>query len=101
MTSVFIAAFLVLYLVQLFELSRGAQAYAAFLERLRSPGWVLFHVVALLAALYHSITWFNLTPKAIVIRLGEERVSPVLIAGINYLIWLVLSGGVVWIVLGS
>ena len=99
LTSVFIAAFLVLYLVQLARLAQGAEAYTAFLQRLASPGWVIFHLLALVAALYHSITWFNLTPKVMVVRRGEELVPPVFIAGSNYVAWLVISAVIVWIVL--
>jgi len=99
LTSVFIAAFLVLYLVQLAQLARGAEAYTAFLQRLASPGWIIFHLVALAAALYHSITWFNLLPQVMVMRRGEERVPPVFIAGSNYLAWVAISVVIVWLVL--
>ena len=99
LTSVLIAAFLVVYLRQLGELAEGAEAYAAAAERLASPGWIVFHLLALLAALYHSITWFNLTPQVIIVRRGEDRVPPVVIAGSHYLAWLVASVVVAWIVL--
>jgi len=101
MTSVFIAAYLILFLVLLAQLTRGAEAYAAFLARLASPGWIIFHLVALVAALYHSITSFNLTPTIVVVRRGEERVPPVLITGSNYVAWLAISVVIVWIVLRS
>ncbi len=101
LTAVLIAAFWVLQLVGLWELGRGAQAYAAFLDRLASPGWVVFHLLALVAAFYHSITWFNLTPKVMVVWRGEERVSPFLIAGSNYAAWFVVSGILLWMVLGG
>ncbi len=101
LTSVFIAAFLVLYLVQLAQLAGGAEAYAAFLERLASPGWIVFHLLALVAALYHSIPWFNLLPQVMVVRRGEERVPSVFIAGSNYIAWLAISVVIVWIVLRS
>jgi len=99
LTSVFIAIYLVLFLVQLVRLSQGAEAYAAFLQQLTSPGWILFHLLAFAAALYHSITWFNLLPQVMVVRRGEERVPPALIAGSNYLAWLAISVVIVWIVL--
>lgn len=101
LTSVFIAAFLALSLVQLSQLAQGAEAYAAFLQRLASPWWVGFHLLALVAALYHSITWFNLTPKVMVVRIGEERLSPIVIAASTYVAWLVVSAVVAWIVLRS
>jgi fumarate reductase subunit C len=101
LTSVFIAAFLILYLVQLARLSQGAEAYAAFLSGLASPGWIIFHLLVLVAALYHSITFFNLTPKIVVVRRGEERVPPIVIAGSHYVAWLVISVIILLIVLGS
>jgi fumarate reductase subunit C len=101
LTVVFIAAFLVLTLVELARLARGADAYQTLLDRLRSPGWVVFHLLALVAAVYHSVTWFNLAPKIMVVRIGEERLSPALVAAVNYGIWFVLSAGIAWITLRS
>lgn len=91
LSSVFIAIFLVVLLVQINELPRGPAAFAAFQAKLRSPGWVLFHLVALAFALYHSITWFNLTGVVQVVRVGEHQVPPRLVAGANYVAWAVVS----------
>ena len=44
LTSVLIAAFLVVYLMQLAALAQGAEAYVAAVERLASPGWIVFHL---------------------------------------------------------
>ena len=101
LTSVFIAVFLVVFLVQLAELAQGPEAYAAAAAWLASPGWIVFHLLVLAAALYHSITWFNLTPQVIIVRRGEERVPPVVIAGSHYLAWLVVSVVILLIVLRS
>lgn len=101
LTVIFIAAFLVLYLVQLARLAQGAEAYAAFLRQRSSFGWILFHILALIAALYHSITWFNLTPKVLVVRRGEEKIPATLIAGPHYVAWLAISVVILWIVLRS
>ena len=90
-TSVFVAAFLVVLLVQVYRVGQGPDAFAAHLARLRSPGWVVFHVVALLFALYHSITWFNLTGVVQVVRLGEHQVPPALVAGGAFAAWAVVS----------
>jgi len=91
LSSVFIAIFLVVLLVQLYRLSRGPEAYAAFLETLRSPGWIIFHVVALAFALYHSVTWLNLTGVVQVVRLGEHQVPPKLVAAGAFAAWGVVS----------
>jgi len=91
LSSVFIAIFLVVLLVQLHQLARGPEAYAAFLETLRSPGWIVFHVVALAFALYHSVTWLNLTGVVQVVRLGERRVPPKLVAAGAFAAWGIVS----------
>jgi len=101
LTSIFVWAFLIYYLVQLSHLAKGTEKYTAFLERHASFGWILFAVLALVAALYHSITWFNLTPKVLVVRKGEEKIPPALIAGPHYAAWLAISAVIAWIVLRS
>jgi fumarate reductase subunit C len=99
LTSVFVAAFLVFYLAQLSHLEEGTEAYTAFLGQRSSFGWILFHIVALIAALYHSVTWFNLTPKVMVVHRGEEKVPPAFIAGPHYAAWVVISVVILWIAL--
>jgi fumarate reductase subunit C len=98
-TSVFIAAYLALLLILLDRLGAGAEAYAAYLEFLGTPAMVAFHGLALAAALYHSITWFNLAPKGLTIAVGDRRVPDAMIAGGNYAAWIVVSALLVWIVL--
>jgi fumarate reductase subunit C len=98
-TSVFIAAYLVLFLVMIYRLHQGPDAYAAFLEWLRSPPAIAFHVVALGFALFHTFTWFQLTPKALVVRIGENRVPPFAIIAPNYLAWIVVSAFISWVFL--
>ena len=74
--------------------------HSVFLWLSTSRWSVALHAIALPLVLYHTITWFDLTSRAVVIWRGEERVSPVLIAGSNYVAWLVVSVLIAWIVLG-
>ncbi len=100
LTSVFIAAYLVLFLLMLHKLAMGRQAYEVYLRFLATPGMLVFHVVALAAAVFHSVTWFNLTPMAMAFRIGERQVPPMIIVGVNYVAWiavsLVLASIVLW-----
>jgi fumarate reductase subunit C len=98
-TAVFVGAYVALFLVMIRRLNEGQAAYDAFLASLRSPLAILFHVVALAFALFHTITWFHLTPKAMAVRIGEERVKPALIIAPNYVAWAVVSAVVAWILL--
>ena len=99
LTSVFVAAYVVIFLVMIRRLSEGQAAYEAFLASLKSPLAISFHIVALAFALFHTITWFHLTPKAMAVRIGEERVKPALIIAPNYVAWVLVSAAVAWILL--
>jgi fumarate reductase subunit C len=57
------------------------------------------NVVALAFVLLHSVTWFNLAPKALVIRVGHWIVPPKFIVAANYAAWIVVSAAVAWILL--
>src|SRR5216110_559862 len=74
LTSVFVAFFAVILLWQLRAVTTGPEAYGQFLARLGTPLLLIIDAVAFLFVLVHAITWFNLTPKAMVVRLGGKRV---------------------------
>jgi fumarate reductase subunit C len=99
LTSVFVAFFAVLYLWQVHAVAQGPEAYGQFLARLRTPLFLVLDTVAFLFILVHAITWFNLTPKAMVVRLGGKRVPDGLVVGLNYAACLVLSGVVAIVLL--
>jgi fumarate reductase subunit C len=99
LTSVFVAFFALVCLWQLRALAQGPEAYGQFLARLKTPLFLVLDGVAFLFILFHSITWFNLAPKAVVVRLKGKRVPDWVVVGLNYAAWLVLSGAVALIVL--
>jgi fumarate reductase subunit C len=73
-TSFAVAAFLVWTLVLLRRLKQGEVAWAEFMELTRHPIVVAAHAIVFGAVVYHAVTWFNLTPKAMPMQFGEERV---------------------------
>jgi len=98
-SSVFIAWFVLVTLLQFRALSSGAQAYAQFQEWLRSPGILLLHLIGFAFVLFHTATWFGLAPAALVVRLGGKRVPAALIVASNYAAWLAVSAVIAWLVL--
>jgi fumarate reductase subunit C len=64
---------------------------------LRTPEIIVFHVLALGFAVYHSITWFNLTPKALPLQRGEEFVADAAISGAHFAAWAALSLAVLYL----
>ena len=73
------------------QLAEGRASWEAFLEMLRSPWSIAFHCLALGFSLYHTVTWFNLTPKALPVQIGEAFVPDAVIAGAHYAAWALLS----------
>ena len=90
-TCLFVGGYMALLVVALARLAEGAAAWEGFLQALRSPASVVFHVAALVFSVYHSVTWFNLTPKALPVQVGESFVPGGVIAGAHYAAWAVLS----------
>ena len=97
LTSVFVAFFAMLYVWQLRAVAEGPDAYARFLARLKTPPFLILDAVALLFVLFHTITWFNLTPTAMVVRVRGKRLPDMVVAGSNYVVWVVVSAVVAWI----
>lgn len=95
-SCLFIGGYTLLLVAGFKSLSDGRAAYEAFLECLRSPASIAFHVLALAFAAYHSFTWFNLTPKAMPLQLGEEFVPDAVIAGAHLAVWGVLTLAVLY-----
>jgi fumarate reductase subunit C len=101
LTSIAVAYFVVLTLMQIHALRQGAEVYAEFQEWLRRPLLITLNAISLFFVMYHAITWFNLAPKAIAARFGGKRVPDVLIKASNYGAWLVVSAGLVWLLSGG
>ena len=99
-SCVFIGAYTAVIVVGLMRLSEGAAAWDGFLEALQAPVSVAFHLLALAFALYHSTTWFNVTPKAMPVQIGEARLPGSVIIGAHYAGWAVVSALVLFLVGG-
>ena len=91
LSAVFQAAYVVLLLVLVAEVHDGAESFEDFRGILQSPIVIAFHVVALLFALLHSVTFFQAISKGLPLRRGEERVPAVLMIGASYAAWLVVT----------
>jgi fumarate reductase subunit C len=101
LSSIFVAFVVVITLLQIRALGRGPQAYQAFQDLLGTPLMLVLNIISLLFVLFHTITWFNLTPKAVVLRVRGKRLPDGLIIAPNYIAWLVVSAVVAWIVTGG
>jgi len=85
-------AWVVFYLLLLVaHVSEGDVAYQHFLDWSRTPFALFMNIGSLVFVTLHAITWFNLAPQAMVVKLGSRRVPGSLIAGSNYGAWIVVS----------
>ena len=99
LTSLSVGFFAIVLLFLIRALAKGPEAYAAYLEALKSPIMIALHLIAFAGLIFHSITWFNLAPKAMVVKMGKGRVPDVLIILSNYVGWIIISGVIVWFII--
>jgi fumarate reductase subunit C len=97
LSSVFVAWFVVYLLLLAGAVQRGQDAYEGFLVWSASPWVLLLNLVALAFVLLHAVTWFNLAPKALVVRLRGRQVPASAVAAGHFGTWLVVSVAVAWI----
>ena len=90
-TSLFVGIYALVLLWGVMALADGPQAYAVFLEALTSPLSLVFHWVAFPVVIYHAISWFNVTHKAMPVQIGEEFLPGKYIVGAHYAAWIGLS----------
>jgi len=98
-SSVFVAFFAGVTLLQVRALRAGPEAHARFVEWLRSPGVLALHVVVLAFVLLHAITWFHLAPKAMALRISGKKVPDAAIVMGNYAAFLVASAVLAFFIL--
>ena len=92
-TSVFIAAYC-LFLMCIMERAENAASpaeFAAFYAKWGSWTSFFLHLVVLTFAVYHSVSFFNLTPQVLVVFRGEEKVPGAAIAGGHFALWAIVS----------
>ena len=101
-TAVFVAIYCVLLLLMIWWLKRsrthGPETYDRLLDYLQSLPLLGFHFLAFVAAMFHTVTWFALVPKVMVVRIGEEKIPPFLLVAAHWLLWLVITAAILWLV---
>jgi succinate dehydrogenase subunit C len=99
LSSVFVAFVVIMTILQVRALRGGPQAYARFQHQLQSPAVISVSLISLFFVVFHTITWFNLTPRAMAVRVRGKRIPEWLVAAPNYAIWIVVSTAVTLLVL--
>ena len=97
MTSLAVMFYAIVLVLYVNAVAKGPEAFAAFSEWLASPLSITLHSVAFCFAVFHSYTWFNLAPKAIVIRVGKKKIPGSAIMAANYAMWAAVSVALYWV----
>ena len=98
-SSVFVAIFVVETLFQIYALSRGPEAYADFQSLLKNPFVLALNIISFFFVVFHSITWFDLSARAMSIRVGGKKVPGIMISGPNFVAWFLISAVIAWLLL--
>jgi fumarate reductase subunit C len=101
LTSIFVAWSVVYLLLLVRAVIQGDSAYRQFLGWSRSPIILLLNLVSLGFIVFHTVTWFHLAPKAMVLHARGKRVPGSWITASNYLAWALASALVAWVLLGG
>src|SRR5207244_158923 len=74
LTSIFVAGYAFVFLMYVRSVLQGPESFQKFSSLMQSPLVIVVHVIALVGLLFHSITWFNLAPQAMVIKIGDKNI---------------------------
>jgi len=99
LSSVFVAWSVVFLLLLIHAVGQGGTEYRQFVHLSSDPWMLALNVVTLAFVLFHALTWFNLAPQAMVVRLRGKRVPESRIAGAHYVGWALLSALAAWLIL--
>jgi fumarate reductase subunit C len=100
LSSIFVALWVVLLLVQIAQLGGGGQTYQGFVDGvLRSPFGIIFGLVTFAFAVLHSITWLQLAGVVQVVTVGERRLPPRYVVAGAFAGWLLASAVVAAVIL--
>lgn len=100
MSALFIGIYVLILVAGLHRLSQGRAEYEAFLESAQGPVGSIFAIVALAFAIYHTYSWFEVTPKAMPLMLGKKKVPGVIIVTVHWAGFVVVSVAL-WLLVAS
>ena len=100
MSAAFIGIYALVLIAGLFRLSQGEGAYTEFLATAEGLVGLTFAVVAMVFAIYHTYSWFQVTPKAMPLMIGGKRIPGVFIVAAHWLGFVVVSVAL-WLLVGS
>jgi len=99
--GVLTAVYGLILLNMLVQLRAGESAYEAFLDQMRTPPVLYVNLVLFALVMWHAISWFMLIGKAQPIQFTARPIPWKVAFAINILLWIGVSGAVVYLVFGG
>lgn len=94
LTSLAVGYTAVVLLAQIWAFSHGF--HDRFASWLRTPFALIVNSLVLLILIFHAVTWLNLAPRALVVRVGRRRVPDVAVLVAHYIGWIAATALVYW-----
>jgi fumarate reductase subunit C len=98
LSSLFVAWLVGYLLLLVYAIGQSDTAYQGFLDGASAPWVVAVNIIGLAFLVLHTVTWFQLTPKAVVLHLRGRTVPGWLVILSQYIGLVVVSALVVWLV---
>jgi len=99
-TAVAVLVYAIILMMGVLRLSQGEAAFSGWLAALRSPGYILLHLVLLFSMAVHAKSWFDIMPKTMPLMfVGGQRVEGSTITRTGYIVTVaatVLALAIVW-----
>lgn len=91
-TALAVLLYALVLMVGVLRLSQGEAAFNGWLEALRSPLSLVFHLALFVAMVYHAYTWFEVMPKTMPILVSNgQRVTDATITRIGVIVAIVTN----------
>lgn len=90
-SSLFVAYFAVVIMLQVGALGAGPTPYANFEAWLRTPLMIVVNSIAFGFLVLHAVTWFFLVPRVMARQVLGKPMPDILSAAPNFAIWIGLS----------
>ena len=90
-TCIFIGALALLMVCAVERLSAGQAQWESFLAALKGPMSAFLLILVLAFAVHNATNWFNVTPKAMPVQMGEDFLEGKYIVGAHYAVWAIAS----------
>lgn len=90
-SSVLITLYSLILAWGVMRLSQGEIAFNGWMEALQNPFAIILHLLALLFALYHTITWFALAPKAVDLWIKGKPLDDKVIISCLYAVFIIAT----------